>query len=462
MCTLNSAKPPNESNSKTVQVGKKKDAPQQYHWSTSQTCVCSRCGSGSGWGVQATPQTRGAHPTSGHSAENAPKKMGRFLAGQQDLHVSRGSPDADADLGAGGSCKRLLQTRGAYPASGDRDPATGFVLVASASRMTCEEWKRSPQERKRKRLRICSRRGQQHGAATCELVCKLSNDKWICSTDCYLLCAGSTPRTSSVILGFNVHQALQYFKIGLVLIFLQRPNIFFMHLGIVGGARDGAAETGKKHRAPPPTEEDVVIQGPSSLLPPSFKATITLVSFLTSTPVHSPSKSPAKSPTKTAPTPFGASTPPGFVRRRSMPSEVDVQAAAKQDKGNIPMDVDAEGYTLLYKDLMVTRDSPSAESIARPARARIRIGVRGAHDVGKSRPPRQRPPHFFWRVLHNTTAGPLERLAQLLQFCEGGKCMVELCTCRVRHHEYFEVDSIGGFAKFSARMMLVVASMEEG
>ncbi|KAJ7899818.1 hypothetical protein B0H13DRAFT_2336867 [Mycena leptocephala] len=54
-----------------------------------------------------------------------------------------------------------------------------------------------------------------------------------------------------------------------------------------------------------------------------------------------------------------------------------------------------------------------------------------------------------------------ERLAQLLQFCEGGKRIVELCACGVHHREYFEFDSVGGFAEFSARMMRVVASMEE-
>jgi hypothetical protein len=57
--------------------------------------------------------------------------------------------------------------------------------------------------------------------------------------------------------------------------------------------------------------------------------------------------------------------------------------------------------------------------------------------------------------------GPQERLAQLLQFCEGGKRIVELCACGVHHREYFEFDSVGGFAEFSARMMRVVASMEE-
>ncbi|KAJ7810199.1 hypothetical protein B0H13DRAFT_1927458 [Mycena leptocephala] len=46
-----------------------------------------------------------------------------------------------------------------------------------------------------------------------------------------------------------------------------------------------------------------------------------------------------------------------------------------------------------------------------------------------------------------------ERLAQLLQFCEGGKRIVELCACGVHHREYFEFDSVGGFAEFSARMM---------
>ncbi|KAJ7925027.1 hypothetical protein B0H13DRAFT_2314819 [Mycena leptocephala] len=41
-----------------------------------------------------------------------------------------------------------------------------------------------------------------------------------------------------------------------------------------------------------------------------------------------------------------------------------------------------------------------------------------------------------------------ERLAQLLQFCEGGKRIVELCACGVHHREYFEFDSVGGFAEF--------------
>jgi hypothetical protein len=57
--------------------------------------------------------------------------------------------------------------------------------------------------------------------------------------------------------------------------------------------------------------------------------------------------------------------------------------------------------------------------------------------------------------------GSQERLAQLLQFCEGGKHIVELCACGVHHREYFEFDSVGGFAEFSACMMRVVASMEE-
>ncbi|KAJ6529294.1 hypothetical protein B0H19DRAFT_1083047 [Mycena capillaripes] len=47
-----------------------------------------------------------------------------------------------------------------------------------------------------------------------------------------------------------------------------------------------------------------------------------------------------------------------------------------------------------------------------------------------------------------------ERLAQLLQFCEGGKRIIELCACGVRHREYFEFDSVGGFAELISALMM--------
>lgn len=68
---------------------------------------------------------------------------------------------------------------------------------------------------------------------------------------------------------------------------------------------------------------------------------------------------------------------------------------------------------------------------------------------------------FFTSFLSFSIRLLVERLAHLVLLSEGGKLVVELCACAVRHREYFEFESVGGFAKFRARMKMLVVSMEE-